>query len=216
MVQELRKQVSDVRALRALASPIRRHLLNHLMAVGPQTASECAAVVGASPSNCSYHLRELARYGLVERAGDGRGGDGRAGDGRDRPWRPAATGLSYGPAPDDAADAPGDRVAELANQRLVHAQIDDNAALLHRAIDAHDEQPAEWQRAEVLSTFGLLVTPDELVALTASVDALLRPYIGLTREEVPARAEHVHVVFDAVRRPGTIRRHAASDPRGTG
>ena len=37
------------------------------MALGAQTASECAAVVGASPSNCSYHLRELERFGLVER-----------------------------------------------------------------------------------------------------------------------------------------------------
>lgn len=208
MVQALRKQVTDVRALRALASPIRRHLLNHLMASGPQTASECAAVVGASPSNCSYHLRELARYGLVERADDARGGDG-----RDRPWRPAATGLSYGPAPDDDAD-PGARIAELANRRLVHAQIDDNAELLHRAIDAHDELPPEWHRAEILSTFGLLVTADELLGLAARVDALLRPFIGLTREDPPAGAERVHVVFDAVRRPGTLGRQGPRDPRG--
>jgi DNA-binding transcriptional ArsR family regulator len=210
LVQELRKQVSDVRALRALASPIRRHLLNHLMATGPQTASECAAVVGASPSNCSYHLRELARYGLVERADDARGGDG-----RDRPWRPVATGLSYGPEPDaDAdADAAGARIAELANRRLVHAQIDDNAELLHRAVDAHDTLPPEWHRAELLSTFGLLVTADELATLASRVDALLRPYIGLTREDPPAGAERVHVVFDAVRRPGTLRSDGPIDPR---
>lgn len=211
LVKELRRQVSDVRALRALASPIRRHLLNHLMAAGPQTASECAAVVGASPSNCSYHLRELARYGLVERADDARGGDG-----RDRPWRPVATGLSYGPAPDADADAPGARIAELANRRLVHAQIDDNAELLHRAVDARDALPPAWNRAELLSTFGLLVTADELVTLAARVDALLRPYIGLTREDPPAGAERVHVIFDAVRRPGMPEQRARPDPRGAG
>ena len=37
-------------------------IIGHLMAVGSQTASECAEAVGASPSNCSYHLRELAVY----------------------------------------------------------------------------------------------------------------------------------------------------------
>ncbi|MBA2719668.1 MAG: helix-turn-helix transcriptional regulator, partial [Chloroflexi bacterium] len=52
---EVRRQITDVRVLRALANPIRYRLFGHLMAVGTQTASECAAVVGATPSNCSYH-----------------------------------------------------------------------------------------------------------------------------------------------------------------
>ena len=54
----------------------------------------------------------------------------------------------------------------------------------------------------VLATFGLVVTAEELATLSAAVDALLRPYIGLTREEGPPDAERVHVVFNAVRRPG--------------
>jgi len=71
-----RRRVTDIDALRTLAHPIRYRILGHLMAVGPQTASECAAVVGETPSNCSYHLRELARFGLVERV-YGDGGDAR-------------------------------------------------------------------------------------------------------------------------------------------
>ncbi len=89
MPTERRRQVTDVRALRALANPVRYRIFGHLMAFGSQTASECAAVVGATPSNCSYHLRELARFGLVERVDDG------AADGRERPWRTTATGFSY-------------------------------------------------------------------------------------------------------------------------
>lgn len=54
----------------------------------------------------------------------------------------------------------------------------------------------------MLATFGLLVTAQELVTLSAAVDSLLRPYISLTREGAPPDAERVHVVFDAVRRPG--------------
>jgi len=207
MPQERRTQVSDVRALRALANPVRYRILGHLMSAGAQTASDCAAVVGASPSNCSYHLRELARFGLVERVAGGgagpRGGrsDRGGADGRDRPWRPTATGIRTGPAPD--ADPASDPVASLAHRRLIHLGIDDDAALAHRAVDGHDDLPADWRRAETLSTFGLLVTADELVGLTTAVDAILRPYIGLTRDDVPPDAERVHVIFDAFRRPTT-------------
>ena len=58
-----------------------------------------------------------------------------------------------------------------------------------------------WQRAEVISTYGLLLSADELSTLAAAVDGLLRPYIGLTRSDAPADAERVHVVFEAFRRP---------------
>ena len=113
MPTERRRQVTDVRALRALANPVRYRIFGHLMAFGSQTASECAAVVGATPSNCSYHLRELARFGLVERVDDG------AADGRERPWRPTATGFSYQVAEADRAD-PAARRANLALQHAGH------------------------------------------------------------------------------------------------
>ena len=128
MTEERRIQITDVRVLRALANPIRYRILGHLMSSGAQTASECAAIVGASPSNCSYHLRELERFGLVERAA----GDDSAPDGRDRPWRPTVTGYGTGPA----ALPDADPAAIVATEALSHLGIDDNAALAHAAIDA--------------------------------------------------------------------------------
>jgi DNA-binding transcriptional ArsR family regulator len=192
MATEDRRQVTDVRALRALANPVRYRLLGHLMALGPQTASECAEAVGASPSNCSYHLRELARYGLVERSPAERGADG-----RDRPWRPVATGLRYGRS-DEASATP---VEAALSRQLIHAGIDHDAELAHRATDAHAGQPADWRGAETRATFGLVVTPGELTTITAAIDAILRPFIGLTRDDAPAHARPVHVVFEAFRRP---------------
>ena len=192
MTREDRRQVTDVRALRGLANPIRYRLLGHLMALGAQTASECAEAVGASPSNCSYHLRELARYGLVERAPAIPSADG-----RDRPWRPAATGLHYGRAEDEG----GTPVETTLGRQLLHAGIDHDAELAHRAADAHDDLPADWRAAETISTFGLLVTAGELVTIGAAIDAILRPFIGLTRADVPDQARPVHVVFEAFRRP---------------
>src|SRR6185503_13806663 len=76
-------------ALAALAVPARFALLSHLLDAGPRTASECAEAVGESPSNCSWHLRALARAGLVERVSGDRD------DGRRRPWRATGVGFTY-------------------------------------------------------------------------------------------------------------------------
>lgn len=73
--------LTDADAMRALAHPARIALLQHLALEGARTATECAPVVGLSPSACSYHLRQLARYGFVAQdqaaaatAGSGPGG----------------------------------------------------------------------------------------------------------------------------------------------
>src|ERR1700704_5103790 len=80
-----RPLVTDPAALEALALPVRLDVLNYLMSNGPATASVCARAVGDTPSNCSYHLRTLARHGLVETVSSP--------DGRERPWRATVTGL---------------------------------------------------------------------------------------------------------------------------
>ena len=71
--------IRDPRALRALAHPVRLAILERLQGEGPATATELGEVVGISPSAASYHLRSLARFGLVDDAGGGTG--------RNRPWR---------------------------------------------------------------------------------------------------------------------------------
>ena len=50
----------DAAVMRAMAHPARLALLEHLRNSGPATATECAAVVGLSPSATSYHLRAKA------------------------------------------------------------------------------------------------------------------------------------------------------------
>lgn len=72
-------EVRDSQALRALAHPLRIRLLEELAISGSLTATEAAALVSESPANCSWHLRQLARYGFVEEA--------EAGPGRRRRWR---------------------------------------------------------------------------------------------------------------------------------
>ena len=105
------RAVIGAEALAALAVPARLALLNHLLAAGPRTASECAPVVGETASNCSWHLRALAKVGLVERAP--RAPDG---DGRTRPWRATAVDFVFS---DPADDGPAAAVALTALEVLL-------------------------------------------------------------------------------------------------
>jgi DNA-binding transcriptional ArsR family regulator len=56
----------EVRAIRALAHPLRLRLLDLLRFDGPSTATLLAGRLGESSGATSYHLRLLARYGYVE------------------------------------------------------------------------------------------------------------------------------------------------------
>lgn len=72
--------VTDPLAIRALAHPLRLDLLDVLAAISPATAAQCSRVLGVPQANCSFHLRQLAKYGFVEDAGPGD-------DRRERQWR---------------------------------------------------------------------------------------------------------------------------------
>jgi len=189
---ERRTTVTDPRALRALAHPLRLALLDHLMSFGPRTASECAAVIGSTPSNCSYHLRALGKVGLVESVD--------AEDGRERPWRSTNTGLVFGRT-DDPHYVIGSDTVERA---LADRQVDDEGALVHRAIAQRDEQPIEWREASMLSGYALKITPAELRELGERLDALIRPYIGLTRVDAPEGSDVVALHLNAFRHPDAI------------
>lgn len=86
MADQQRLEIRDPQVMRALAHPARLAILEHLMSGETGTATECAAVSGLSPSATSYHLRALAKVGLVEEAAS-------RGDGRERVWRSGVAGL---------------------------------------------------------------------------------------------------------------------------
>jgi DNA-binding IclR family transcriptional regulator len=48
--------------------------LLELVSVSPTlTLTQASDALGESPANCAFHLRTLAKYGLIEEAGGGRG-----------------------------------------------------------------------------------------------------------------------------------------------
>jgi DNA-binding transcriptional ArsR family regulator len=185
---ERRTRVTDPRALRALAHPLRLALLDRLMSFGEQTAAQCAAAVGSTPSNCSYHLRALARAGLVEA--------GESADGRERPWRSTSTGLEFGP--EDPAVSTSSAAAARAVDELALSRDEE---LTRRALAHHHEQPAVWRAAEAHNSYAVTVTASELERLVGEIDRLVRPYIALTRGQAPDDADVAYVRLHAFRHP---------------
>jgi DNA-binding transcriptional ArsR family regulator len=188
-----RRTITDVNAMRALAHPERLAVLQFLMAGTPKTATECAAEVGATPSACSYHLRELERFGFVERAEA-------EGDQRTRPWRASSIGFSLGG--DWTEDSPAGRAARHA---VGQAELVENRRLVARFLDAVDDLDPAWQSASDFHNFELLVTPEELTALNEEVAALLRRYRAPTRRNAPKGTAAVHVTYQAFPRIGPTR-----------
>jgi DNA-binding transcriptional ArsR family regulator len=185
-MDENRRRLDDPEALEALAHPVRLNVLGFLMSEGPATASECARAVGDSPSNCSYHLRVLARHGLVEPV--------ESADGRERPWRATVTGLDTrldSTDPDLAASAEGMMAAAL--------QLEYQLAREH--LRTRDRLDAEWRETDAHMTYGLRVTPAELRSLVEQIDVLIRPYIAATRVDAPSGAVVAEVSVLAFPRP---------------
>jgi DNA-binding transcriptional ArsR family regulator len=187
-VNERRPLLTDPEVLETLAHPVRLDLLTYLMSEGPATASACARAVGDNPSNSSYHLRALARHGLVESVSSR--------DGRERPWRATITGFQTARSEPGTAEAQGAAAVMAASVAL--DQRLERDYLVHR-----EKVPEAWREADQYSSYTIRVTPGELRLLGEQLDALIRPLIAPRREHPPADAELVHVSVHAFPRTGS-------------
>jgi DNA-binding transcriptional ArsR family regulator len=152
----------------ALAHPVRAALVALLRERGTVTATEAAAALGHSSGLCSFHLRQLARYGYVTEAGPARG--------RVRPWRLAT------PAEPEPAGF-GALARELEDEGY-------QRWLRHR-----DRADPVWRRDEAFSAV-VFLTPDELHEVADQVRALLARYADRERHADlrPAAARPVAAV----------------------
>ena len=192
---ERRMEVTDGAVLAALAHPLRVALLYQLNALGSRTASQCAQALGETPANCSYHLRQLAKVGLVVRD--------EAADGRERPWRSVYTGLDLRPAVDDP-DPEVVTAARATRAALANAEIEEHARLAREYLRLEQRVPKEWREAGTGASYSLRLTAEELAGLVKTLDAAIRPYIGLTRADPPEDAQPVHLDLKAFLRPEVL------------
>jgi predicted ArsR family transcriptional regulator len=175
-------KLTDPETMRALAHPARIVLWQHLMLEGPATATECAPVAGLSPSACSYHLRQLARYGFVEQD------QAAAANGRERPWRAVVTSTTV-----EDLDDP---VAVMAARLLDYSLEERWQAVRSRYESSKQDYPAQWRRAAGGDRTVLYATADELAALREQIRELYRPLIRLAGQERPAGARPIQGAID--------------------
>lgn len=175
--------ITDPRALRALAHPARQSLITELYSGEVLTATEAADIVDLSPSATSYHLRALEKFGIVIR------GDA-SGDARQRPWRAAADSLSVRPETYRAAGLD----ASSSSFTGWLADLDAGLARAGRAIaDGHDD-------VGHTSHSRLWLTPTEMVELRDRLIDLVDEYKNRTRADHPEMArpwDTYHAVLPA-------------------
>jgi DNA-binding transcriptional ArsR family regulator len=152
------RRVSDPKELRALAHPVRFALLD-LLAEGPLTASQCGERLGETPANCSYHLRQLAKFGHVHRVEGGRG--------RERYWASRDEGITI------ADDGPGGEAAA----RAVGEAVDEyRMAAWHAFLNRRSAEPEPWRKVSLSTDLVSWLTAEELAVLTQGLYDLFAPY----------------------------------------
>lgn len=154
--------------MRALSHPARVAVLDHFNNVDEATATECARIAGLSPSAMSYHLRALAKVGLLETA-PGRG------DGRERVWRLKVKSFSVGVE----ADAPqSDKLAERALMGIYRSRQDEKFA---QFLEHADEADDEWSAVTEVQDWQTTMTPAEMKQVVDQISKILAPYRVKTR-----------------------------------
>lgn len=158
----------DPRVLRAIAHPTRNRVLHELSAAGSLRAADIARRIDVPANQASFHLRQLAKYGLVEEDPDA----GR--DRRDRVWRLVdLDGIRFRTA--DMLAQPGGRAAYSVFRR--------NAVEWgrHLVSSAYAETAEESSRRSV-GEYSLLLTHDEAHALAEEVGAVIERYRDAGRD----------------------------------
>ncbi|MFE9456765.1 helix-turn-helix domain-containing protein [Streptomyces californicus] len=144
--------------------PVRIALLDLLAETGTITSTQAAQRLGHSSGLCSFHLRQLAKHGLVEEAPH-RGG-------RQRPWRLRWESAPGVPESAQRRPTPFDDLARGLEDES-YRRWQENRALA----------PDEWRREESFSAV-VHLTPEEMTEVADAVRRLLAPY--RERDDRPA------------------------------
>jgi len=153
--------LTDPVALRAYAHPLRLALVGLLRREGPLTATQAAARLSDNVPNCSFHLRQLAKYGLVERA--------EGADAREKPWRATALATQWGHTSQD----PEMQAAVDHLDAMVIGRYFERAK---RWLGQRESLPPHWRGQTGPGDALLFVTAEELAELHREMDDLFARY----------------------------------------
>jgi predicted transcriptional regulator len=154
--------LTDAKAMRAVAHPVRMALIELFSYHETLTATQASDLLGESPANCAFHLRTLAKYGFVREAGGGKG--------RERPWTLVNRTVRI------TADQP-DPQAALAADELGRVFLERWIDRARRAYGASNEVPG-WEKASGWTNTHIFLTPDETTRLRDEISQILDRYEG--------------------------------------
>jgi predicted ArsR family transcriptional regulator len=147
--------------------PVREALVELIRREGVVTATDAARHLGGSTGLYSFHLRQLARHGVIEEAP--------APGGRVRPWRLAEPGGAR------SAEQPRSRPVSDAELSATARGLEDES--YRRWLEFRDAVPGSWRRDEAFSQV-VFLTSDEMAGMAAVIRALIEQYRH--REDRPA------------------------------
>ncbi len=175
-----RRQITDPKALRALAHPLRWKLLEVIGREGAATATLCAQETGESVANCSYHLNMLAKYDYVEQAEGGRG--------REKPWRLVSQSQGW-------SDVGADPETALAAQAASGAFLDHALTQIRERQLTAAMEPEDWRDVVGVDNSNDFMTPAEVEELREAIRTIMNQYRERrTKPELrPAGARSVNV-----------------------
>jgi hypothetical protein len=153
-------RLTDPKAMRALAHPVRMALLELFSVTETLTATQASQMLGESPANCAFHLRTLAKYGYLTEAGGGRG--------RERPWAIVSPTISVS----TRDQQPQAEVAAKALTNLFHDRVLDRI----RHAFATDSWPAGWDHEAQSSTSIVYLTPEETRQVARELHRVIKAY----------------------------------------
>lgn len=155
-------RTGDPAMLRALAHPLRVEILSVLDELGEATATQVAERVGESPSNCSFHLRTLAKVGFIER-GEAKG--------TSKPWKSVHQSRDLQPE----AGNP-ESLRTTATVAAFYVQHEAN-----RVVDfmtRHGLSDEEWLPGITVNSSSFWATKEELAELAAEIEHLADRFRG--------------------------------------
>ena len=181
--------LSDPRAMRALAHPVRLRLLGQLRVGGPQSVGMLAAAMDESPGSVSFHVGVLARHGFVEGAPE------LARDRRERWWRAAHDRTTWEPR-----EVLGDPERWAASDALRRAIWQRYVQLLEDYLRAEPALDPAWVQGTASSDTQLHLTPAQLGELRADLEALATRWEARSDPGGDGTAL-VQLIYHAFRRP---------------